>query len=53
MEAALEWFSCRARGGEADIAREAGGARTAADEKAMRDILYGVGHLRKQPGSVD
>jgi hypothetical protein len=53
MEEALEWFSCRARGGDADSGSEAGGTRTEADEKALRDVFYGVGHLRKQPGQVD
>jgi tRNA (guanine-N(7)-)-methyltransferase subunit TRM82 len=43
---ALEWFSGEAGG-------SASGTSTAAAEKAVRDLLYGVENLRKRPGSED
>ncbi|ORY14580.1 guanine-N(7)--methyltransferase subunit TRM82 [Clohesyomyces aquaticus] len=59
----LNWFSSRALADTASVAngQDAGSdmtvetekARRAADEKAVRDILYGIANLRKRPGTED
>lgn len=50
---ALEWFNRRAAGEpEAGSDGRAGGGDTV-DEKATRDILYGMEKLRKRPGAED
>ncbi|KAF2468149.1 tRNA methyltransferas-like protein [Lindgomyces ingoldianus] len=63
FERKLEWFSSRAlvekassaagQDARSDSTGETARARLAVDEKAVRDMLYGMENLRKRPGSED